>query len=284
MTRAVERVDPTDWMGLLDVTSSLADLTIPGTHNAGATRGGRWVACQHHPIADQLSMGLRFLDLRVRAHRGGLGIFHGPHHQRLDLGDVLDDCVDFLRAHPTETVLACLSQEGGRLRPAELTALWNPYRTEFRGHLHEARKVPTLAQARGRIVLVSRHPAIAGIDHDGFSVQDEWHVPGPRTWASRKWPAIAEHLRNARAARGDGLMWSCFTSSTGWALPPAPAAALAHRHLREHFAELAPTAGERNGVVLVDFAEPELVRMLLERNHAPGPAPSWSALTTQAAA
>ena len=258
------------WMGLLDPALPLSELTIPGSLNAGATHGGRWVSCQHHAIAEQLAMGIRFLDIRVRAHRGGLGIFHGAHHQRLDLDDVLTTCASFLRANPTESVLVCLNQEGGRLGAADLSRRWAPYRARFRNLLTEAGHAPTLAQARGRIIVVTRDPAFTGLDHGSFVVQDDWHIPGPRVWAARKWPAISDQLRRARAAKGDGRMWSCFTSSTGWALPPIPAAKLAHRHLRQHFCELAPTVGERNGVVLVDFAEPDLVSMLAGRNHGVG--------------
>lgn len=260
------QVDGSNWMAALDPSLPLAELTIPGSHNAGATKGGRWVACQSSGIDEQLAMGVRYLDIRVRPRRGGLAVFHGTTHQGLSLVDVLQQCREFLAASPTESVLLCLTQEGTKLSCRELAPLWMPVRRAFDDILSDPRRPSTLGRSRGRVVVVTRDPAIAGIDQGRWVIQDDWHIPDARTWHARKWPAITDQLRRARAARGDGRMWSCFASSNGWALPPHLAARLANPALAEHFAELAPTRAERNGIVVVDFAEPELVALLASRN------------------
>ncbi|MGO4957843.1 phosphatidylinositol-specific phospholipase C domain-containing protein [Luteococcus sp. Sow4_B9] len=265
-------VESTEWMGALDPSLRLDALTIPGTHNSGATRGGRWVACQHHGIRDQLDAGVRYLDIRVRLLRGGFRVHHNQFFQRLTLDEVLEVCQDFLQQHPTESVLLCLTQEFSRADAAQLARTWARLRTRFPGLLHESRRTPTLGHARGQVVVVTRSAGFAGLDHRSWQVSDDWHIGTRSTWQARKWPGITDHLRRARAARGDGRMWSCHASSNGWALTPAAAARLLEPLLHQHFDELPgrPAGGqaapERNGVILLDFATDEQVAQLWQRN------------------
>lgn len=259
-----------EWMGALDPSLRLDALTIPGSHNSGATRGGRWVACQSRPIRAQLDAGVRYLDIRVRHHHGVFRIHHNQWFQQLTLDEVLDSCQDFLRAHPTESVLLCLTQEYSRSDAAELARTWVGLRRRFAGLLRESRRVPTLAQARGRVVVVTRSAGFAGLDHRTWQVSDDWRIDTDRIWAQRKWPGITDHLRRARAARGDGRMWSCHASSNGVRLTPADAARRLEPLLARHFNEL-PARGdgllpERNGVVLLDFVTNEQAQQLWSRN------------------
>ncbi|MEL4356324.1 MULTISPECIES: phosphatidylinositol-specific phospholipase C domain-containing protein [unclassified Luteococcus] len=263
-------VQPQDWMGALDPSLRLDALTIPGTHNSGATRGGRWVACQSRPVRAQLDAGARYLDIRVRHHRGSFRIHHNQFFQRLTLDEVLEACQDFLQAHPTESVLLCLTQEYSRSDAAELARTWARIRSRFRGLLRDSRRVPTLAQARGQVVVVTRSAGFAGLDHRAWQVCDDWRIDTRRVWDERKWPGVTDHLRRARAARGDGRMWSVHASSNGLRLTPADAARRLEPALTTHFDEL-PVRGqggepERNGVVLLDFLSDEQSAQLWRRN------------------
>ncbi|WP_420176430.1 phosphatidylinositol-specific phospholipase C domain-containing protein [Luteococcus sp. OSA5] len=263
-------VESTEWMGALDPSLRLDALTIPGTHNSGATRGGRWVACQHHGIRDQLEAGVRYLDIRVRHHRGSFRVHHNQFFQGLTLDDVLETCRDFLQGHPTESVLLCLTQEFSRSDAAALARTWSRLRARFAGLVRDSRRVPTLAQARGHVVVVTRSAGFAGLDHSGWQVSDDWRIDSARLWDSRKWPGVTDHLRRARAARGDGRMWSCHASSNGLWLTPLQAANRLEPLLTRHFDEL-PERGEghppeRNGIVLLDFITPQQTRQLWGRN------------------
>ena len=60
--------DGNNWMGLLNGNLSLASLSIPGTHDSGASYE-YWsgtAKCQDISIASQLDIGIRFLDIRCR--------------------------------------------------------------------------------------------------------------------------------------------------------------------------------------------------------------------------
>lgn len=129
----------TDWMGRVADGTSAAALTIPGTHDSGTKNGpqkgvldgaesfipilgikevsyaivAQLVITQDMSIKDQLKAGIRFLDIRCNNNGDNFGIQHGIY----DIVDttfngVLQDCVDFLREHPSEIILMSLKEEG----------------------------------------------------------------------------------------------------------------------------------------------------------------------------
>ncbi|GAA1397857.1 hypothetical protein GCM10009599_27810 [Luteococcus peritonei] len=265
-------------MGALSPALRLDELSLPGTHDSGATLGGRWVACQELSISRQLELGVRYLDIRLSLQRGHFRVHHNQWFQQLTLDEVLQACRDFLALHPTECVLLCLTQEYRRRDLAQLSGEWARVRHRFRDLLLDRRRVPSLGRARGRVVVVTRDGGFAGLEHADWSVHDDWHVASREHWQRRKWPAVTDHLRRARAARGDGRMWSCHATSNGWRLPPREASRLLNPALATHFAELGPrpagaTLPERNGVILLDFPDEDLLAAIWRRN-LPGRAQS----------
>ena len=55
--------------------------------------------------SDQLEVGLRFFDIRIRHFHNELLIYHGPISQHNCLDNVVEELVQFLEIHPTEFVL-----------------------------------------------------------------------------------------------------------------------------------------------------------------------------------
>ncbi|KAK3300091.1 PLC-like phosphodiesterase [Chaetomium fimeti] len=180
------------WMSTLDGTLPLSALSIPGTHNSPTCHVALpSVRCQAVPVLDQLHNGVRFLDVRVSCPSYDnstpapppsngttttttttttptapptpeLSLVHsafpisltGPKY----LSTLLATLYAFLDAHPSETVLLSLKREGtGRGSDADLSQILHThYITPHRARWYTAARVPTLAQARGRIVLVRR--------------------------------------------------------------------------------------------------------------------------------
>ena len=67
-----------DWMASLDDATAINALTIPGTHDSGALHSiadavGK---CQTLNIAEQMEMGVRFLDIRLQITDNKLRIVH----------------------------------------------------------------------------------------------------------------------------------------------------------------------------------------------------------------
>ncbi|MFF5566260.1 phosphatidylinositol-specific phospholipase C [Streptomyces sp. NPDC012623] len=206
-----------DWMGGFADSTPVQRLTIPGTHNSGARSGGLYVACQTTTIAEQLDSGVRFLDVRCRAFENAFTIHHAAYYQNLNFDDVLGACRGFLQAHPSETVLMRVKQEYSTESDGEFRRIFDTYldgkgwRSLFRldGNL------PTLGEARGRVVLLADNAGLPGVRYgDGglFDIQDDYQAePGA------KYPKIEAQFR--KAAREPGKMFINYVS-TAALLPP----------------------------------------------------------------
>ena len=146
-------------MGSLRDDPRLSELSIPGTHDAGARyeRLHGTIQCQTLTIPEQLRAGVRFLDIRCRHVKNTFLIYHGPVYQRLTFDEVQNGCSAFLRENPTECIIMSVKEEyrfSANTRAFEDTfdafvakepALW--LLTE---------NIPALSQAKGKIVLFRR--------------------------------------------------------------------------------------------------------------------------------
>ncbi|MEV7678884.1 phosphatidylinositol-specific phospholipase C [Streptomyces sp. NPDC088341] len=209
---------PQDWMGGFADATPLQRLTIPGTHNSGAQVGGLWVACQNTTVAAQLNSGIRFLDVRCRAFDNAFSIHHAAYYQNLNFDDVLGACRDFLRDHPSETVLMRLKQEYSEESDAEFRRIFDTYldgkgwRSLFR---LDGGGLPTLGESRGRVVLLADNGGLPGVRYgDGalFDIQDDYQAE-----PFAKYPKIEAHFR--KAAQQPGKMFINYVS-TAALLPP----------------------------------------------------------------
>ncbi|MGW5400826.1 phosphatidylinositol-specific phospholipase C [Streptomyces sp. NPDC003952] len=207
-----------DWMSGLGDSTALQRMTIPGTHDSGATRGGLYVACQNTSIADQLGSGIRFLDVRCRVTGGSFAIHHGAYYQNLMFGDVLAACWNFLAAHPSETVLMRLKQEYSEESDATFRAVYDDYLNN-RGWsplFKVADALPTLGQVRGKVLLLPDNGGLPGGlrygDGNVFDIQDDYMA---EPFAKRG--KIENQFR--KAVQQPGKFFMNYTS-TAAALPP----------------------------------------------------------------
>jgi len=159
-----------DWMATLADAHPLSRLSIPGTHNSPTCHTALpSVRCQAVGVRAQLDNGVRFLDVRVNCSGSGgvgyddLALVHSAFPISLTgskyLADLLVDVYDFLDANPREVVLMSLKREGtGRGTDADLSRHLHARYTAgdaARRWFTEPR-IPTLGEARGRVVLVRR--------------------------------------------------------------------------------------------------------------------------------
>lgn len=198
------------WMAEQPNAASLAALSIPGTHDSAARfepQAGL-AKTQDLTIAEQLAAGVRYLDVRCRHVSDGFALYHGAIDQNQTFAELLATLEDFLAAHPSETIIASIKEEAtptGNTRAFEAT--FASYLTD-RWLTTDA--VPTLGDARGKIVLLRRFAASAPLgidatawpDNTTFSigsalrVQDAYMV----TANDAKWTAITALLDEARAS------------------------------------------------------------------------------------
>ncbi|MBO3269018.1 phosphatidylinositol-specific phospholipase C [Hymenobacter defluvii] len=206
-----------NWMGAVDANLSLSQLSIPGTHDSGARFEpiSGTAKCQTLTIGEQLTAGVRFLDIRCRHIDNSFAIHHGAVYQNLNFDDVRAACLAFLQANPTECIIMSIKEEhtpSNNTRTFEQTL--NTYLQQNPDKWYLSATVPTLGQVRGKIVLLRRFSATttpkgidatAWADNTTFSinttqaqlrVQDQYKVPDN----AAKWTAMATLLNEAKAA------------------------------------------------------------------------------------
>ncbi|KAH6898449.1 PLC-like phosphodiesterase [Thelonectria olida] len=182
------------WMKELDDAWPLPSLSIPGTHNAATHHKALpSVRCQAVHVREQLKNGVRFLDVRLSASPDNdeLTIVHGAFPISLTgdkyLKDFLEDLYKFLEENPSEAIILSLKREGtGKGTDQQMGKyLKYSYVDKKRSFYWTEPKVPTLGQARGKIVLVRR-----------FAISDEQHKScwNGRGWAidASQWPDNCE--------------------------------------------------------------------------------------------
>ncbi len=254
-----------DWMAGLGDATALQRMTVPGTHDSGATKGGLYVACQNTSIAQQLDSGIRFLDVRCRVTGGSFAIHHGSFFQDLMFGDVLVACRNFLAAHPGETVLMRVKQEYSGESDATFRAVFDDYLDNrgWRPLFRIADALPTLGQARGRVVLLADNGGLPGLrygDGNVFDIQDDWNA---EPFAKRG--KIENHFR--KAVQQPGKLFVNYVSTSAY-MPPRWNSDRLNPQVHA-FVDGGEMAGRTGlGIVPMDFpnTRPGLVASLIRHN------------------
>ncbi|MEV5124095.1 phosphatidylinositol-specific phospholipase C [Streptomyces decoyicus] len=255
-----------DWMSGLGDATPVQRLTIPGTHDSGARKGGPWVACQNTSVDAQLNSGIRFLDVRCRAIDNVFAIHHGAFYQELMFGDVLNACRAFLRAHPSETVLMRVKQEYSEVSAEEFRRIFGIYLDDkgYRSLFRLDAGLPTLGQARGRVVLLADSDGLGGVryaDPQLFDIQDDYMAE-----PFGKYPKIEAQFR--KAVTQPGKLFVNYVS-TAALLPPRSNADRLNPQVKNLLAGSEGSAWTGLGIVPMDFPnEFGLAEALIRHNLA----------------
>eukprot|EP00923_Selenidium_pygospionis_P060771 GHVN01106779.1.p1 GENE.GHVN01106779.1~~GHVN01106779.1.p1 ORF type:complete len:439 (+),score=54.65 GHVN01106779.1:72-1319(+) len=154
------------WMSHIPDDRFLSRVTIPGTHNTMSfTADGlanHWVWCQAFDLWTQLDMGVRFLDIRCRHFEGSMSVHHGKYYLGTGLGGVYNTVHEWLKAHPTETVIMSLQHE---MQESDKGEDWVQ---KFIDHMEEnfmnkplvwrECRVPKMGEVRGKITVIVNYP------------------------------------------------------------------------------------------------------------------------------
>ena len=155
------------WMRELPDSTPLGALSIPGTHNAPTHHTAPpSVRCQAVSPRKQLENGVRFFDLRVQVPTP-----YDPASDKLILvhsvfpislagtkyfRDLYTEIRAFLDANPSETLIVSFKREGtGDGKDEQLGRILKDHYTNPQEWFTQPR-VPTLGEARGKIVLLRR--------------------------------------------------------------------------------------------------------------------------------
>ena len=170
------------WMKYLLDSTPLSALSIPGTHNSPTCHKALpSVRCQAVSPREQLENGVRFFDIRVQPDDPNdpknekLILVHGAFPISLTgskkFRDLVNDVQEFLRANPSETLVMSVKREGtGDATDQHLSTILKDHYTNPREWWTQPH-VPTLGEARGKIVLMRRF-ALAD------RLKNEWNGKG----------------------------------------------------------------------------------------------------------
>ncbi|MGW7312563.1 phosphatidylinositol-specific phospholipase C domain-containing protein [Streptomyces sp. NPDC054865] len=299
-----------DWMKGLDGGTSLARVSMPGTHDTLSIHGGHFAQTQEDlgdsadTLTAQLDKGIRALDLRVRVTENEFfAIHHGAIYQNANFDDVLGKARTFLNQHPGETLVMRLKAEcpigsgGGatgctndpsNVSAGVIAAIFDRYAKKYDGLFYKPSitrnsltQTPTLAQARGKIVLgtfgVSDSTSSASYGTLGFhdKLADDWK---PKS-ADTKWNGVKANIDRASADTGNSW-YVTYTSATSALAEPSPeeyaggymdnsggvvSYVTGQNQLLMNYLNSNATRG-RIGIVMTDFPGWALIQNIIDRN------------------
>lgn len=155
------------WMSKVDDNALITELSIPGTHDSGATRSIFDVSgkCQDTSIETQLNIGVRFFDMRLQLVEDDFRVVHSFVDQKLKFEDVLEDMVNFVKDHKSEFLIMSIKEEADSINAKR------SFEEEILDEFEEYKDVicydnslpTTLKEARGKIYILSRFNTSIGI-------------------------------------------------------------------------------------------------------------------------
>lgn len=266
-----------NWMSALSSDLSLAQLTIPGTHETMALYEPivSTAKCQDLTLRQQLDIGVRFVDIRCRHFENAFTIHHGAVYQNANFDDVLNQVISFLNANPSETVIMSIKEEhtaSGNSRSFEQT--FDSYVAKNRDKWHLATGIPTLGEVRGKITLFRRFTsrpmgidASVWPDNTTFTVGNvrvqDWYNIGQNT--SGKWDQFTRMLDEAYRGNDSTLYVSFASGYTNFlGIPNIRAVSNYNNPRLESWFKSAPTG--RYGIIPMDFVNAARVAAVYNTN------------------
>lgn len=286
------KLDMTKWMGAVDGARRLSELTIPGSHDTCTASFHKavtkaYVRTQSRSLREQLDRGTRFIDIRCKHVKDGFAIVHGKHYLNKYFGSgVLKVCLDFLEEHPTETIIMSIKeQKHGSSESFVDKFNWYVAHTKSQARWYFGDTVPTLDEARGKIVLLRRFEMKRdpkGIDVTAWKdkatftikndkvdikIQDQYEKLLP----SSKWGPVRNLLDEAESGPAQRLYVNFCSATLVPLYTPRAFAKHINPKVTSYIGDHPP---RRLGIVVMDFVSDELNRRLVETNLEAGAAPA----------
>ena len=299
-----------NWMSRIPNEQFLSQITIPGTHDSGTTRTSSpdvsdpqssAAKTQKLYIEEQLALGVRFFDLRLGDPHdddpSDPGIYHTYACLRRDdskllFSHVMSNFFYYLNTYPSETLIVLVSNVGKKSDSNKtVTAAVQKQIKSYPKKFWSGKNIPTMGQARGKIVMLSRYE-FSGADStnyfgpnlslwgkgefDGDFKEDKkavkiydkdslkvWVQDYYNTSASTKTKYIEATLNQADSVVNKDAYLINYTSCT--IINPFTAARVVNKNLwnNSHFTG---TSKESLGIIVMDFIDPVWARKIYEKN------------------
>ena len=286
-----ESYDNAAWMAGVNDTTKLSEINIPGTHDSSSLYifPQHFLQTQDTDITQQLLNGYRFLDIRVELGNDGLEMCHSFGRCRtkanmfsktLKFREVTQKVKEFLEQYPSETVIFCIKAENSDDDVSMVSSQIKEIIEEDPNLWYTGTTIPTMEQARGKIVVARRYEADYGMnfewddqgsdiyyqnpmsesqinDTEYLEVQDRYNYD-----TNSKLKAVEYSLENCPASE-DTFVLNYLSTTNGSSLPYPRKYA---NELNGALNGLSLTQGKYYGTVIVDFADSETADKIIESN------------------
>ena len=175
-----------DWMSKLDDNVSLRTINMPGSHDTMALYSIADLAgqCQSLSLHDQLNLGVRFLDIRLKEDHDKLKAVHGFIDQKVSFEKITKTIEDFIDKNPSEFIIMSIKEEADPSN-SEIS-----FESALKSYLNKDiylkdNELPSkLGDVRGKVMLLSRYanstigvPAYEGwADSVSFTLPNDIYV------------------------------------------------------------------------------------------------------------
>ena len=268
-----------NWMGGIGDATSLCSISIPGTHDSGATSGISLAKCQDWSITTQLNNGIRFFDMRFKVSGERLRVYHGIVPMDLYHDVFFNTIRQFLTDNPTETVIISIRNEDDGASTADKTKFRQILDDEMGTNENQwftASSIPKLSEVRGKMILFRRYDGNKGINMfngwsdnatfniSGGKVQDVYSISGTSDNSiNSKWEAISALLNEASKDEGSRFFVNFCSASAGGFTTPKSVADKVNPKLQSFM----DTAAKGSwGWILMDFPTEKLVSDIYMKN------------------
>ena len=264
----------TNWMSNVDDQKEIRTLSIPGTHDSGATHSIGDVAgkCQDLSIKEQLDIGVRFFDLRLQMVNDEFRICHDFLDQKLSFKSVLNDLNNFIDKYETEFLLISIKKDYDTVNSQKgFTELFKEYIAPYENIVLDNEVPQYVKDARGKIYIIDRYGMDIGVpatgwhdntvfETDDLYVQDYYCI----NEVEDKIQKIEETLSYSRQNK-DKLTINFASCYIDGGFPPSYAGTPAVK-INKHLKELFKIDASRSGIVLIDYIGSELTSLIIGGN------------------
>ena len=160
-----------DWMKGINDETALKDINIPGSHDTMAlySIGNLAGQCQSLSLKEQLNLGIRFLDIRLKNDHDSLIAVHGFVDERDTFENIVETTESFLEANPSETIIMSIKEES-KASKSKLS-FEEVLKKSISDKWETGNSIPNkLGDVRGKIVLFSRYQGAT----IGIKAFDQW--------------------------------------------------------------------------------------------------------------
>ena len=296
-----DAVETTDWMANIDGNKRITEINMPGTHDSGTKGTNSFSECQNTTLTQQMENGVRFLDIRLEAQSDGkLYLVHASvdcksptDGGKFYFEEALQECYEFLDAHPTETVVMSVKKDDGDDADAKIQQYVHSYIDQNPDYWYLQNGKPFLNDTRGKIVLLSRYKNENNYDDKKRGLHFVWSDQGGSSavdppWAkvqvtgltgawvqdryeyseTDKWEAVQRGLDSPPDENNRANTYFLNFLSAAWKILNMPTSPSSNASkINKRFSDYEMTQGKAYGWIIMDFATKELAQKVIASNN-----------------